>query len=114
MNICIPLVIVTSTLVNLSITLARLTEQGGNKQMGDMSVLCFPFMNISIPGAILTSTLVNLSITLARLNERGGKDKIGDISVLGLPPYSNMYTRLIVVGSVRAVVLSGLCAVGCV
>ena len=60
-----PGAILTSTLVNFSISRARLTSRQGNVKSSDMLVLDLPrYEHISILAAILTSTLVNLHIIL--------------------------------------------------
>ena len=73
MNMSIPLAILTSTLVDLSITWAILTCAVGSIKILNRLVLDLAPMNISIPLATLTSTLVNLSITLTVRTWAAGK-----------------------------------------
>ena len=80
--------ILTSTLVNLGITIARLTSRSGKDNNPQRAGAGFaPRVHICMPLAMLTSTLEHLSITLARLTLRAVEDKItGHIGAIVFSP----------------------------
>ena len=92
MNISKPRAKLTSTLVDLSITLARLISRHAiYKQILYAGAAFVRRLNISIPLTIMTCTSVDLSITLARLTTRQIIIKCSFMLVLDLPLYEHIY-----------------------